>query len=380
MKWFKKINYNDIPKLPDVKSVSSEIISISEYLDAFKLPEIFKQVGADTLPVIDIQGNVVGIVSEYDLAQILPEWSFDPESYKNNVTVEDIMTRNVWVETENTNIKDILSKVHEMHTRVIPIVDENGKYSGNSITRSALISFLTRMVKPVTLGGLATPLGVYITDGRHQAGTGNAGLILTGFAMALVAIIAQVITGFIFKFIPLSYVFALFVQLILFIFILRLTPLVKLHAAEHQTINAIEKGLPLTLDTVKMQPRAHKRCGTNIMVLLLGIQFVLLISLEFVKFNPFFQFVFLIVGFLFIFSNWRKFGMWIQEYLTTANADNNYILNGIKAGQEILRKNKEDASPFTPSIFEKIWNMGLIQILFSFLLLMWIFDKIIQML
>ena len=60
----------------------------------------------------------------------MPEWSFDKESYRYNVKVSDIMTKNVWTETENTNIEKLLTSIHQMHTRVIPIIDDKGIYTG----------------------------------------------------------------------------------------------------------------------------------------------------------------------------------------------------------------------------------------------------------
>jgi CBS domain-containing protein len=377
MKWFWKKDYK-IPDLPSVDDISTEIPAISEYLEAFRLPDAFKAAEIDTLPVIDNTGKIVGIVSEYDLAQILPEWSFEEDSYRYDVKVADVMTKEVWAETENTNIKEILSNIHKLHTRVIPIVDEYGRYTGKAITRQALIGFLTRMVKPRSIGGLATPIGVYMTDGKHQAGPGNLGLVLTGFALGGIIVSVELLSGFIFTGRHLPEIFTILVQLILFILILRLTPLVKYHAAEHQTIHAIEKGLPLTVETVIMQPRPHKRCGTNIMVLLFGIQFVLLASFEFVKI-PFIQFIILIIGFLFVFSNWRSLGMWLQEFFTTKRADLAQIENGIAVGEEILRKHKEDTSPRSPGFFIKLWNMGLIQILISFLFILWVFNFILHL-
>lgn len=381
MKWFEKKIPDKIPELPDIDEISEEIPAISEYLDAFRLPEVFSRAESDVLPVIDTKANITGIVSEYDLAKVLPEWSFEDESYRFKVKVSDIMTKEVWTEPEHTNIKELLSSVHKMHTRVIPVVDKNGKYTGKCITRTALISFLTGMVKPRTLGGLATPLGVYLTDGRHRTGAGNAGLILTGVAFAGIIIPIQLITGLIFNYMPVPEAFILFIQLVLFILVLKITPLSKYHAAEHETIHAMEKGLPLTVETVRMQPRPHRRCGTNIMVLLIGIQFVILLSYELtILKTPFAQFLFLIIGLLLVFSGWKKSGMWIQEYFTTSPASDSQIMNGIKAGEELLKKHKEDLNPKPVNFFEKIWNMGIIQILGSFLFTLWVFNYILYLL
>ena len=377
MNWFKKKNYEDVQNLPTIDEISSDIPAISEYLDAFKLPDAFKMAESDTLPVIDVKGKIIGIVSEFDLAKVLPEWSLEEESYRYKVKVGDIMTRDVWAETSETNIKELLSNVHQMHTRVIPIVEKDDKYTGKCITRTALISFLTRMVKPRSIGGLATPIGVYMTDGKHQAGSGNQGLVLTGLALGGIMIGVQLVTGYLFNSIKIPYLLVVFVQFALFLIALRLTPLVRVHAAEHQTIHAIEKGLPLSKETVKMQPRAHKRCGTNIMVLLVGIQLVLILSVEFMRISPAFQFIFLIAGFLVVFSKWRQVGMWLQQNLTTADPSDKQIEDGISTGEELLKKHKEDTSPRPSGFFQKVWNMGIVQILLSFLFILWVFDTIL---
>ena len=378
MKWFKKIDYGNIPKLPTIDEISMELPAVSQYLEAFRLPDVFKSMEIDTLPVIDIKGRIVGIVSEYDLAKILPEWSLEEESYMLNVKVEDIMTREVWAETKNTNIEKLFSSLHHMHKRVIPIVDEDGVYTDYSITRNALVTYLTRRVKPRSIGGLATPLGVYMTDGVHQAGSKNLGLVLAGFALGTIAIAVQLISAFIFNYIKPPYFLLLCFQLAIFVLILRITPLAKYHAAEHQTIHAIEKGLPLTIESVKRQPRPHKRCGTNIMILLVGIQIVLLLSIEASKINTFSQFLFLVIGIVFVFSYWKQAGMWIQQYLTTAPASDKQIQNGIQAGEELLKMHKKDISPRPPGLLEKIWNMGLIQVFLSFIFVLWISDAILN--
>jgi len=372
-------NYNrNIDQLPSIDKITTEMPAISEYLDAFKLPYAFKQAQSDTLPVINEAGLVTGIVSEYDLARILPDLSLDPVSYRSHVTVGDIMTRKVWAEPEHTNIAVLLSSVGDMHTRLIPVVDNEQRYTGKCITRTALISYLTRMVKPYSIGGLATPLGVYMTDGKHMAGSKMPGLVLTGITFGIMVTFIQIITGIIFRYVNPGYAVIIIAQLALFILFLRLTPFVKYHAAEHQTIHAIEKGLPLNPETVRMQPRAHKRCGTNLMMLLAGVQIVLLLSLQLSKISLLLQFIFLVAGFMFVFSNWRRAGMWIQKYFTTAKASDKQINNAINVGEEILSLHKQDTSPNCPNIFQKVWYMGIIQILAGFLFILWLFDNIIN--
>jgi len=385
MKWFNKKSIN-VPQLPEIEEVSEYIVAISEYLDAFRLPEVFKQSGYDTLPVVNTRGEVVGIVSEYDLARVIPEWSLSIDSYMKNITVGDIMTKKVWTETRHTNIEKLLSRVPDMHTRVIPIVDEENKYTGTSITRTALMNYLTKLVKPRSLGGLATPLGVYMTDGIHQSGSKNLGLILTGITFAVFIYIIDYLTYYIEDLVPDSIV--LFSSILIFLLLIRFTPLSKIHAAEHKTINAIERGFPLDIEAVKFQSRIHKRCGTNIMVLLFGILFIqaALSDIPFESMFPnftegslwFIRFIMAFISFLFLLSYWKDIGGWIQKYLTTAEPSINQIKNGIDAGEELLKMHKSDTRNISPTFLSKIWNMGLIQIFFTIILTLFIFNLIKQ--
>lgn len=386
MGFFDKKEKNDEnDKLPGIEEISVPVPAVSEYFNIIGLPELFREAGIDTLPVTDLQGHITGIVSEYDLASIIPEKNIIKDDYCRNVKVSDIMSKEVMTERKHADISELSDKIQKTHTRVIPVVDGDNLYSGNSVTRSAIISYLIGRIKPQSLGGLATPLGVYITDGKHQAGAGNLGLFLTGIAIgSLIVFIEQLFkSGYTYFNIDSSdtSVFPLIfiMQILLFLLILKFTPLAKIHAAEHQTINAAEKGLPLTLETVKTQPREHKRCGTNIMVLLLGIQFVIILFVSFIKnFDPFLQFIFLFWSFIFVFSNRKKWGIWLQKHFTTNSAPDKYILNGIAAGEEILRKHKEDFNPKPASFFRRLWCSAIIQIIAGFIFVQIFFDFIIK--
>lgn len=52
------------------------------------------------------------------------------------------------------------------------------------------------------------------------------------------------------------------------------------HGAEHKTINCIEHGFELTMENVKWQSKAHKRCGTSFMLLVMLISLVFFVILR----------------------------------------------------------------------------------------------------
>lgn len=59
--------------------------------------------------------------------------------------------------------------------------------------------------------------------------------------------------------------------------------LFRYHGAEHKTISAYEKGLPLTVENVQKQKTVHDRCGTTFIIIVFTIS---LLIFSFVKWHP----------------------------------------------------------------------------------------------
>ena len=360
---------DEFEKLTDIKTVSDEIFSVSQYLDISSLPDIFNFVGSDTLPVIDTESKIVGIVSEFDLAKVVRRLSLDKDSHCTKLIVEDIMTRDVWVEKEGTDILALFDKLDQMHTRFVPIVDDFGVYTGRCITRTKLINFLTRKIKPRTIAGVATPIGIYLTDGLHQVGAKNLGLVLNGLVFAGFAFFAQFLTlgirhGFI----------ASIFELLLFLVFFKISPLSQIHSAEHKVINSIEKGLPLTLDTVRMQSGIHKRCGTNLLVLFLGIAFIFYLTSSIMPKIWILRFLVSFVLLLGLFSYWKQMGFRIQKIFTTRNPSDAQLERAIKVGKDLLEVYKKEPKDKDISLLSLIFTSGTLQIIISFLLFLNIFN------
>jgi hypothetical protein len=140
----------------------------------------------------------------------------------------------------------------------------------------------------------------------------------------------------------------------LFLLVLRLSPLAGFHAAEHQTVNAIEKGEPLALEAIAAMPREHPRCGTNLMALLFGAQLLL----PLVAHEPLLTLPALVLGAL----AWRKVGHLLQRHFTTRPPRRYQLRDGQRAGQQLLAAYA--ARPgFRVDRWRRVWNMGLVQIL-----------------
>ncbi len=98
--------------------------------------------GYGSLPVVDDDMNLIGIVSEYDLLKVLLE-----KRDEKNVKAEDIMTKKLITVEEDTSIIDVI-KILEDHGLIrVPVVKES-KLVGILTRRDVLFCYLQATHKP----------------------------------------------------------------------------------------------------------------------------------------------------------------------------------------------------------------------------------------
>lgn len=129
------------------------------------------------------------------------------------------------------------------------------------------------------------------------------------------------------------------------------------HGAEHKTIFCYEKGLPLTVENVREQPRFHPRCGTSflVIVLILSIMIFSAVTWEDVFQRLLIKIVLtpVVIGIAYeliklagrhdnAFTRFISYpGMKLQN-LTTQEPDDSQIEIAIKAMEAVIPENKED--------------------------------------
>ena len=253
----------------------------------------------------------------------------------------------------------------------LPVMDSEGRFRG-LISRADVVAAMGAQIRPASVGGMATPLGVWLTDGRLQGGAPPLGLFLSGLVLSGCFAFAHLVMLFglaawnsdwaaLFQSGRVGInaeggsIFNLLVtgaQGLLFLLALRLTPMAGIHAAEHQTVWAIERGLDLTPENVAQMPRAHPRCGTNLMALV-GLVTIWLQHL------PSFDSGWILFSLVFTFFFWRNFGTALQEYLTTRPASPKQLASGIKAGRELMEK-YQAGQRATPPLILRLLNSGML--------------------
>lgn len=247
-----------------------------------------------------------------------------------------------------------------------------------------LLGVLSRpALTPPRLGGMATPLGVYLTDGVHSGGAGFWGLFLTGVTLGVLALAAQAgVLGLghvLYRLAPgvgaawagSGSASALLTLALLFVG-LRLLPMSGTHAAEHQVVHCVERGAPLMPSCVRTMPRVHPRCGTNLVVGFTLLQLTFLgvfsglraASWSTVDASTLALMIAAPVALLF----WRRLGGWVQQWLATRPATDAQIGGAIRAAQQVLQRRaaSENYAAVRFRFPRRLWRMGLAQVVLGY--------------
>jgi CBS domain-containing protein len=333
-----------------------------------RVPAERRMSAADAVPV-----RVLGMVIESDLvhcpaADGKSTFTASPE---NSCTASSIMRGDLGFVPAVFSLENALSTLQRYDVPALPVIDGNSNYLG-LISHADVLAAMNKQVRPPMVGGMATPLGVWLTDGHISAGAPTLGLFLSGILMGLCYIFSFLVMLFALYFInhdlAAQFVsgrigaestsgswFNLLVTLaqgFLFLGAFRLLPIAGTHAAEHQTVWAMERGLELTPENVRQMPRAHPRCGTNLVALAGLIEIVF-------QHLPAFDPGTILFALLFIYLFWRSLGEWLQNWFTTRPANLKQLQSGIKAGTELMQKYQEQPQVVT-SFGRRLFNSGLI--------------------
>lgn len=211
---------------------------------------------------------------------------------------------------------------------------------------------------PVRVGGFATPFGVFLTTGSYRGGAGDVALMATGagFAACNFLIIILVdhlpsISGVTLP--PGAHDVA---ALLGFFLLIRVSPVAGYHAAEHQTVHAIEQRLPRTLDCVRHQPRAHPRCGTNLFAFLLVLQAVVAMAAGLAEWDlP----LVLTLALGIAIPTHKSLGFVVQQLVTTKPAQTWQLQSAMGAAETLIAAWRTGGPV---SRWRRLWRSGLPQV------------------
>jgi len=241
----------------------------------------------------------------------------------------------------------------------IPIVDDYGRLLG-VVTPADLFPKRDRTPRPATIGGMATPFGVYLTTGSISAGAGGLALVTTGMFMYAALFGAMLLSTRIGGVLKLSDLVVQAATYVLFLTAFRLVPLSGIHAAEHKVVHAIERGEELTRDNVRRMPRVHPRCGTNLAVgasILIGM-----LSMTSLIKNEDDRLWMALSAVVFTLLFWRMLGAVVQRLFTTKEPTDKQLDMGIRSGEELLKKYATGRGG-RQNLGSRLWHTGLFHVM-----------------
>lgn len=332
------------------------------------------------LPVVR-QGVLCGILAQTDLLPLLNESDERAREIEMESPVSEWMRPPGVTLRANMSLGEVEKVFAGTEQSMLPVLDEHDYYLGVVAANDLLVPELPAP-RPARIGGMATPFGVYLTDGTVQAGVGNLALVSSGLMMGLLmALSAGILRCVLYlisqathrpvdlvllfsddvpphnPWIGLASIGVAISAFVIFILLMRATPLAGYHAAEHQTVHAIERCEVLTPGIVRRMPRVHPRCGTNLMAAVL-VFFALRQALGYVPaLNGLVE---VMAGVVTLFV-WRPVGSFLQDRFTTKPAGERELASGIAAGDALLAQYLE-APPARPTLARRIWCSGMIQV------------------
>ncbi len=343
------------------------------------------------VPVVE-NGLLIGMVN----AEILAHHLGDDPAVLDSILVLEALQPVKYIIPAQATLAQAEELLRASGESWLPVISYGGYYLGCLYLVDLLASRSGRLY-PARLGGMATPLGVYMTTGQVSGGADWRGLVLTGVLMAFLFQFVQVLLALLLgvgayfanvEFIrnlaltaqargvdlPENSLPMLLITLIVsvlqiagFLLVIRYGPwLSGYHAAEHQTINAVEKGESLTVARVGEMPRVHPRCGTNLWAIMIMISFGLMVlwTLWYMGQGQWHELIVAMLGLcwaVFTMNRWQLFGAWLQQHFTTRPATQQQLESGIFAARQVIERHQRCGSPVT-TLRQRLWNMGLVQV------------------
>jgi CBS domain-containing protein len=360
---------------PFVAGIARRVEAVPSDARMGRVAEMVRMSPYHAAPIVDAEsGRFLGLATESSIARALLTASDAGE--RDRVRQSEIADAVEALEAfahPGERARVISARMDSVSRDVLPVLDAEGRFLG-LVGRSDLVQDLIRPFRPPTIGGMATPTGVYLTTGAVSGGATALSLIATGLLMFLVQrlpIVAidplshwcvQAVGGGPVAVAVFGIVLPYIASLAIFLAAIRFSPISGYHAAEHQVVHAIERSEPLLVETVRAMPRVHPRCGTNLVAGVMicfgvGIPLSLLIG-HFLPTSDLAETGYVLGGIVAL-AYWRTVGSFLQQYVTTRPATDAQIESGIRAAREVLaRHSAAPDAPIRPHA--RLWRMGML--------------------
>jgi CBS domain-containing protein len=312
--------------------------------------EALREFGGELVPVLD--GSLLaGVVWADDLRTAV----LSGESLEQSLVSR--MDRNPPRLPANATVENARMMLMNAGRGCAVVTDTEGRYVGVLFALDLFHRPATE-VKPPFIGGMATPFGVFLTNGDVSGGAGPLALVATGAMLFSLLMIGVAVTiGLLEWFgrdlsIPAQELLLTIAPTAVFFGLLRGLPLSGTHGAEHMVVHAIERREPLTVEVVRRMPRVHPRCGTNFAVG--AMLFMWLVQVT----RSHFQEIGALLALVATLLLWRPIGAVFQQFVTTKTPSDSQLRSAIAAGEQLLQRFKQSPRP-SPTFGRRLVMSGL---------------------
>ena len=144
------------------RSMVSDVITIDKDASVFEAQEKMAANGIRHLPIVDADGQLIGIVTDRDIRSAMPyslikeKGNAEERAKLADLKVEAIMTRNPKTISPMFTIQDALLMIQKEKVGAFPVVDDDGKLTGILSVRDLLRAFINVLGigQPGTLVGI----------------------------------------------------------------------------------------------------------------------------------------------------------------------------------------------------------------------------------
>jgi CBS domain-containing protein len=128
------------PKTLTVRQVMEDaVFTVSPETKGTRIAEILTEGNFGSVPVVDEDRTLVGLVTEFDLLRVMEQG----ENLRQ-VTASEMMTRDVVTATEQTPVPDVVKLLQKYHLIRVPVV-ENKKLVGMVARRDVVFGYAKAM-------------------------------------------------------------------------------------------------------------------------------------------------------------------------------------------------------------------------------------------
>ena len=129
------------------KNMTINPVTTTPDMGVFEAFELMKSEGVQRLPVLDGEGNLVGIISEKNITSAAADKEVSIVEFAlllSKIKVGDVMTKEVITVSVDDPVEMAARKMRDNDISILPVVDNNGKLVG-VVSRSDLFRLLLEL-------------------------------------------------------------------------------------------------------------------------------------------------------------------------------------------------------------------------------------------